>query len=247
MKVALFVPCFIDTFFPEVAIATLELLERVGCEVVYPPDQTCCGQPLGNSGCQQDATGAEALFVRNFAAYDYIVAPSGSCVHHVRDHLTAIPQDAAVQHVRAQTFELVEFLHDVLQIRDFPWARFEHKVGWHNSCGTLRQLHHAQPSEINAPFFSKPLTLLAGVPGIELVSPKRPDECCGFGGTFCVTEEPVSARMGYDKVRDHQQAGADFIASADMSCLMHQKGCAERLGLPLRFVHIAQILNGSVR
>lgn len=85
------------------------------------------------------------------------------------------------------------------------------------------------------------------MPGIELVSPKRPDECCGFGGTFCVTEEPVSARMGYDKVRDHQQAGADFIASADMSCLMHQKGCAERLGLPLRFVHIAQILNGSVR
>lgn len=159
MKVALFVPCFIDTFFPEVAIATLELLERVGCEVVYPPDQTCCGQPLGNSGCQQDATGAEALFVRNFAAYDYIVAPSGSCVHHVRDHLTAIPQDAAVQHVRAQTFELVEFLHDVLQIRDFPWARFEHKVGWHNSCGTLRQLHHAQPSEINAPFFFQALNL----------------------------------------------------------------------------------------
>ena len=245
MKVALFVPCFIDTFFPQVAVATLELLERLGCEVSYPPDQTCCGQPLGNSGCEQDAAGAEALFVRNFKDYDYIVAPAGSCVHHIRDHLTAIPQNADTAHVRAHTYELVEFLHDVLQVRDFPWAQFPHKVGLHNSCGTLRRLHHAQPSELNAPFFSKPLALLQGVAGVEMVVPQRPDECCGFGGTFCITEEPVSARMGYDKVRDHQQAGAEYIVSADMSCLMHQQGCAERLGLPLRFIHIAQILNGE--
>lgn len=245
MRVALFVPCFIDSFFPEVGVATLELLERLGCEVVYPFDQTCCGQPMGNSGCEADARAAEALFVRNFADYDYVVSPSGSCVHHVRDHLTAVEQDSTTRKVRASTFELVEFLHDILQVRQFPWAEFPHKVGLHNSCGTLRRLGHAKPSELNVPDWSKPLDLLRGVKGIELVMPQRPDECCGFGGTFCVTEEPVSARMGYDKVRDHSGAGAEYIVSADMSCLMHQKGCAERLGLPLKFIHIAQILNGD--
>ena len=93
--------------------------------------------------------------------------------------------------------------------------------------------------------FSKPLDLLSGVKGIRIVTPERPDECCGFGGTFSVFEEPVSAKMGYDKVLDHQRAGAEYIVSADMSCLMHQKGCADRLGLPIRFIHIAQVLNGA--
>ncbi|QNM98807.1 (Fe-S)-binding protein [Chitinimonas koreensis] len=245
MRIALFIPCFIDTFFPDVAIATLELLERLGCRVDYPPDQTCCGQPLGNSGCHDEARACETLFVQNFAGYDYIVAPSGSCVHHVRDHLSAAPDDDVTRQVRDRTYELVEFLHDVLGVRNFPWAEFPHRVGLHNSCGTLRRLGHASASELNGPAFSKPLALLAGVKGIEFATPSRPDECCGFGGTFCITEEPVSARMGYDKVRDHSAAGASYVVSADMSCLMHQRGCAERLGLPLRFIHIAQILNGA--
>ncbi len=140
MKVALFVPCFIDAFFPEVGIATLELLERVGCEVVYPLDQTCCGQPMANSGCEEAAAGAEALFVRNFAGFEYIVSPSGSCIHQVRNHLTAIEQTEEVRQVRANAYELVEFLHDVLKVEAFPWAEFPHKVGLHNSCGTLRAL-----------------------------------------------------------------------------------------------------------
>ncbi|TDG04511.1 (Fe-S)-binding protein [Paraburkholderia guartelaensis] len=245
MRVGLFIPCFIDSFFPDVGIATLELLERLGCDVTYPLDQTCCGQPMGNSGCERDAAATEELFVRNFSDFDHIVAPSGSCVHHVRDHMTGIEQTAAVKKVRGQTFELVEFLHDILKVNEFPWAEFPHKVGLHNSCGTLRGLRTAKMSEINEPAFSKPLDLLSKVKGIEFVMPSRPDECCGFGGTFCVTEEPVSARMGYDKVRDHNRAGAEYIVSADSSCLMHQKGCAERLGLDLKFIHIAQILNGA--
>ena len=110
---------------------------------------------------------------------------------------------------------------------------------------SLRALRTAKMSEIDEPFFSKPLALLSKVKGIRFVTPERPDECCGFGGTFSVFEEPVSAKMGYDKVTDHQNAGAEYIVSADMSCIMHQKGCAERLGLPLRFIHIAQILNGA--
>jgi L-lactate dehydrogenase complex protein LldE len=245
MRLGLFIPCYVDAFFPEVGIATLELLERFGCDVVYPLDQTCCGQPMANSGCERDAAAAEALFVRNFTGVDYIVGPSGSCVHHVREHLTAIPQTATVKQVRARTYELVEFLHDVLKVEAFPWAAFPHKVGLHNGCATLRALGEAKMSEIAGPAFSKPLALLSKVKGIRFVTPKRPDECCGFGGTFSLTEEPVSARMGYDKVTDHHDAGAEYVVSADMSCLMHQKGCAERLKVPLKFIHVAQILNGA--
>jgi L-lactate dehydrogenase complex protein LldE len=245
MRVGLFIPCYVDAFFPEVGIATLELLERCGVEVAYPLDQTCCGQPMANSGCQPDAAPAEALFVRNFHDFDYIVSPSGSCTHHVRAHLDAIPQTPEVTKVRSAAYELVEFLHDVLQLEEIPWAEFPHKVGLHNTCTTLRAMRTAAASEIDEPFFSKPLDLLSKVKGIEFVTPDRPDECCGFGGTFAVFEEPVSAKMGYDKVQDHRRAGAEYIVSADMSCLMHQKGCAERLGLDIKFIHIAQILNGD--
>jgi L-lactate dehydrogenase complex protein LldE len=200
---------------------------------------------MANSGCQDDAAATEALFVRNFAKYDYIVGPSGSCVHHVRKHLTAIPQTDDVTRVRRNTYELVEFLHDVLKVKAFPWAHFAHKVGLHNGCASLRALRTANASEIAEPAFSKPLDLLRKVEGIQFVKPERPDECCGFGGTFSVFEEPVSAKMGYDKVNDHHRAGAEYIVSADMSCVMHQKGCAERLGLPIKFIHVAQILNGA--
>ena len=247
MRVGLFIPCFIDAFFPEVGIATLELLERFDLNVVYSTDQTCCGQPMANSGFEKDAAGAEALFVRNFESFDYIVGPSGSCVHHIRNHFTAVPQTATVTQIRARTYELVEFLHDVLMVDAFPWARFPHKVGLHNSCNTLRQLGHASASEVRVPFFSKPVALLSKIEGLELVSPARPDECCGFGGTFSVFNESVSAKMGSDKVQDFAQAKADYIVSADSSCLMHQRGCAERDGVPIKFIHIAEILNGAAQ
>jgi L-lactate dehydrogenase complex protein LldE len=246
MRVGLFIPCYIDAFFPEVGIATLQLLERLGIDAVYPLDQTCCGQLLANNGCQKDAVGVEKLFVANFERFDTIVGPSGSCVYHVRAHLDAIPQTPEVEKVRRNIYELVEFLHDVVKVDEFPWADFPHKVGLHTSCTMLRKMRTAKTSEIDEPFFSKPLDLLRKVRGIEFVTPDRPDECCGFGGSFSVTEEWVSAKMGYDKIEDHHRAGAEYIVSADMSCLMHQKSCAERLGLDIRFLHIAQILNGSV-
>ncbi|CAO4137283.1 MAG: (Fe-S)-binding protein [Methylorubrum extorquens] len=245
MRIGLFVPCYVDAFEPEVGIATLELLERFGLTVEYPFDQTCCGQPMTNTGCHQEAAATEALFVKNFSGFDYIVAPSGSCVHQVREHLTAIPQTDAVKHVRARTFELVEFLHDVLKIEDLPWAEFPHKVAYHSNCNALRGIGHARPTELNQPFFSKPLNLLKKVKGVEIVDLTRPDECCGFGGTFSVFEPAVSAKMGYDKVTDQARAGAEYVVSADSSCLMHQKGCAERLGVGLKYIHIAQVLNGA--
>lgn len=245
MKVALFIPCFIDAFYPEVGIATLELLERFGCEVDYPQEQTCCGQPIANSGAQSEAAGAERVFVRAFAGHDYIVAPSASCINHVRNNLTAIEQTEDVKQVRRNAFDLVEFLHDVLGAREFPWAEFPYRVGLHNSCSALRHLHEASVSEIASTPFSKSLELLKRVKGIEFVAPKRPDECCGFGGTFAVAEEAVSVRMGHDKVLDHVGAGAQYIVSGDMSCLMHQGGCAARMKADVRFIHIAQVLNGA--
>jgi L-lactate dehydrogenase complex protein LldE len=246
MKVALFVPCFISSNYPEVAIATLELLERLGCTVAFPFDQTCCGQPLANEGDQKNAAPAEANFVRCFADedYDYIVGPSASCVLHIRENMDAIPQTEEVKRVRKNTYELVEFLHDVLKVPELPWAEFPHKVALHNSCSSLRGLRIASMSELREEPFSKPLDLLAKVKGIEFVQLDRPDECCGFGGLFSVFEEGVSAKMGYDKVDDQKRAGAEYVVSADMSCMMHQKGCAERLGYPQKYVHIAQVLNG---
>lgn len=244
MDVALFVPCFINVLYPQVGIATLELLEKLGCNVQVPLDQTCCGQPMATSGCHSDAAAAEALFVDNFAGCEYIVGPSASCVHHIRRHLFAIAQTPAVKQVRARTFELVEFIHDILGVRDFPWAKLDRRVGLHNSCSALRGLDQAATSEIPEQRVSKARTLLEGVAGIRFAQPRRPDECCGFGGIFSMFEEAVSVRMGEDKVRDHSDAGAELIVSADMSCLMHQAGCAQRQGASVGFAHIAEVLNG---
>ncbi len=245
MRIGLFIPCYVDAFHPEVGIATLELLERLGLEVEYPTDQTCCGQPMTNTGCHAESAATEALFVGNFADYDYVVCPSGSCAHHVRCNLDAIEQNDAVRRVRSRTFELVEFLHDILKVEAFPWAEFPHKVALHHNCNALRGLNVASMSELRDAPFSKPMHLLGKIPGIQFVELARPDECCGFGGTFCVFEEGVSAKMGHDKVLDEHQSGAQYVVSSDSSCMLHQQGCAERAGLPLKFVHVAQILNGA--
>jgi len=246
MRVGLFVPCYIDAFEPEIGVSALHLLERLGCKVEYPFDQTCCGQPMTNSGCHEEAAATEALFVKNFAKFDYVVGPSGSCVHQIRANLTAVEQTDEVKHVRTHTYELTEFLHDILKIDAFPWAEFPHKVGIHYNCNTLRGIGLASPTEIRQPFFSKPKALLSAVKGIEFVEAARWDECCGFGGTFCVFEPATSAKMGYDKVSDWARSGAEYIVSADSSCMIHQKGCAERIGVKIGFMHIARILNGDV-
>ncbi len=145
-----------------------------------------------------------------------------------------------------QHVELVEFLHDDLKVDAFPWAAFPRRVGIHNSCSAVRGLGHARPSELpNTASFSKTRDLLGKVQGIELVEIDRPDECCGFGGSFCVTDEAVSAKMGYDRVQDFHRHGAECVVSADMSCLLHLKGVIDRLKLPLKVIHIAQVLNGG--
>jgi L-lactate dehydrogenase complex protein LldE len=248
MRVALMVPCYIDMFYPEVGKSTLGLLERLGVQVDYPFDQTCCGQPMANSGAHTEAKATEELFVRNFADYDYIVAPSGSCVHHIRNKFTAADDTPARRHVSSHVWDLPEFLCDALKVEEFPWARFPHDVALHVSCSAIRGLYQQSMSERpNDPWFSKPRSLLEKVDGVSIVDFARHDECCGFGGTFAVTEEAVSAAMGNDKLDRIGASVARHIVSSDMSCLMHLQGCAHRDREDFHFLHLAEILNGDAQ
>lgn len=244
MKVGLFVPCYVDQFYPQAGIATLELLEKLGVEVEFPERQTCCGQPMANSGFSHLTGDCDELFTESFARYDYVVAPSGSCVLHLKEHLHSKKNPSAAEKLRGRIYELVEFLTDILQVKNLK-ARFPHKVGVHQSCHGLRGLHLSQMSELVAPGFSKPEYLLSFVEGIELISLNRKDECCGFGGTFCVAEEAVSAKMGKDRVSDHVQNGAEYITGADLSCLMHMEGILKRQKSGVKVMHIAEILNAG--
>jgi L-lactate dehydrogenase complex protein LldE len=241
MRVGLFVPCYVNQFYPNAAIATLKLLKTFGVDVVYPINQTCCGQPMANSGFEHLTKNCDALFVKNFADFDYIVSPSGSCVLHIKDHLHDDQHPAAAEHIRHHIYELVEFLTDILKVEKIT-ASFPFKVGLHQSCHGQRGLHLAQMSELVAAPFSKPMQLLNMVQGIEMVQLSRPDECCGFGGTFCVAEEAVSAKMGKDRVEDHLLNGAEYITAADMSCLMHMEGILRRKNSKVKVLHIAEIL-----
>ena len=263
MRVGLFIPCYVDQFYPQVGIATLELLEKFGCEVVYPPDQTCCGQPMANSGFGHLTQGCNDLFIKNFEVFDHIVSPSGSCVLHIKDHLhgktygSVVSQGSERTHansgeardgaagIRSRIYELVEFLTDVLKIEGLE-ASFPYRVGIHQSCHGQRGLKLAQMSELMAPPFSKPEKLLKMVKGIQLIDLARKDECCGFGGTFCVTEEAVSVKMGKDRVADHLHHGAEYITGADMSCLMHMEGILRRQKSAVQVKHIAEILNSRL-
>lgn len=244
MKVGLFIPCYVDQFYPNVAIATLHLLEKLGCSVDYPTNQTCCGQPMANSGFEHLTDGCNALFATNFNHFDYIVCPSGSCVLHIKEHWhnkTLADEGMAIHN---KIYELTEFLVDVLKVENLQ-ASFPYRVGVHQSCHGQRGLHISQMSELVAPPFSKPEKLLRMVKGLELIDLTRKDECCGFGGTFCVAEEAVSAKMGKDRVKDHIEHGAQFITGADMSCLMHMEGILRRHKSEVQVKHIAEILNAE--
>lgn len=244
MKVGLFIPCYIDQFYPKTAIATMELLEKSGCDVVYPLDQTCCGQPMANSGFAGLSKGCDTNFVKNFSGVDYIVAPSGSCVLHIKEHLHDKDEQKAF-YIKQHIYELTEFLIDVLKIEQLE-AVFPHKVGLHVTCHGQRGLHLSSMSELMEPSFSKPEKLLSMVKGLQLSQPKRWDECCGFGGTFCVFEEAVSVKMGKDRIKEHAVNEVEYITAADTSCLMHLEGILKRQGSSIKTIHIAEILNNSL-
>lgn len=246
MRIGLFIPCYVDQFYPQVGVATYRLLQHFlatsGGTIEFPQAQTCCGQPMANVGCTDDARPLAERFLQIFVDYDYVVSPSGSCVSMVRNHyqeyLHRNPRYEELQH---KTRELTEFLTDVLNVGHVA-GRFPHRVGLHASCHGLRELRLAKSSEQVVPEFNKARQLLAGLEGLQFTELKRPDECCGFGGTFAVSEEAVSCMMGQDRLADHLQAGTEVVAAGDMSCLMHLEGLSRRRKLPLKFMHLAQVL-----
>jgi len=245
VRVALFIPCYVDQLYPGVGLATARLLERVGCEVHYPEDQTCCGQPMANAGFAAQAAPLARRFLDVFAGSggcEAVVCPSGSCTSMVRNHYHGLVNgDPRYPAVRAATYELCEFLTDVLHLERLP-GRLPRRVGLHQSCHGLRELRLGSGSERQVAPFDKVARLLRSIEGLELVSLTRPDECCGFGGTFSVFEEAVSAFMGEDRIADHLRAGAEVITGTDVSCLMHMDGLARRAGTPVVFRHVAELL-----
>ncbi|RXJ68608.1 Fe-S oxidoreductase [Halarcobacter ebronensis] len=248
MKIGLFIPCFMNELYPKSCIATLKLLKSLNLDVEYPEEQTCCGQPMANAGCAKDIKTLAYKFVSTFSKYDYIVAPSGSCVTMVKEHYKEFFEEDDEEYNKTKTsiYEICEFLHDIMKITKLD-VKFPYKVGLHNSCHGHRALKLGTASELNIPYNNKLRNLLNLVEGIEIVDLKREDECCGFGGTFCVTQEDVSVAMGKDRINDHLDSSAQIITGADMSCLMHLEGIINRDKTPLKVVHITEILAGEVQ
>lgn len=245
MRVALFVPCYVNALYPEVGEASYKLLTSLGLEVDYPLEQTCCGQPMGNAGYEKDAGPLAKRMEELFAGYDYVVGPSASCVSFVREAYPRLTHhDDKHECLSSRIYEICEFLHDVVKPTSLE-ARFPHKVSIHNSCHGVRLMGLSAPSEKNIPYYSKLRNLLSLVEGVEVVEPERRDECCGFGGLFSIEESAVSARMGHDKVQRHIATGAEFITGADSSCLMHMQGVIEREKLSIRTKHIIEILTAK--
>lgn len=240
MKIGLFVPCYVDALYPNVGMASFKLLKSLGVDVDYPERQTCCGQPMGNAGFEKLAKPLVKSFDELFRGYDYVVAPSASCAAYVRFFHPNIMKEEKCE-AAGKTVDMVEFLHDILKIKSLP-AKFPHKVSVHNSCHGVRELGLSSPSERNVPQFNKITDLLKLVDGIEIAEPDHKDECCGFGGMFAIEEPAISTRMGIDKVKRHIETGAEYITGPDSSCLMHMQGIAAKQQLPIKFIHVVEIL-----
>jgi len=219
VRVSLFVTCFNDTLFPQTGQAVVRLLERLGCEVQFPLEQTCCGQMHMNSGYPREGVALARRFARVFEGAEAVVTPSASCAGMLRHH------------GQSEVFELSEFLVDRLGVVDVG-ARFPHRVAFHPTCHSLRELGVGD----------RPLRLLEAVEGIELVDLPEAAECCGFGGTFAVKNSEVSSAMLADKVRAVLDTGAEVVCAADNSCLMHIGGGLSRQRTGVRTLHLAEVL-----
>ncbi|MBX6764682.1 MAG: (Fe-S)-binding protein [Rubrobacteraceae bacterium] len=238
MRAALFITCFNDTLFPETGIATVKVLERLGVEVDFPREQTCCGQMHFNTGYQREAIPLVRRFVEVFSPYEVIVAPSGSCVGMVRElypMAAGLAGDAAlareVEALAPRVFELSEFLVKKLGTTDVG-AYYPHRVTYHPTCHSLRMIKVGDA----------PLRLLEAVRGIDLVELPEAEECCGFGGTFAVKNADTSAAMLADKVANVLSSGAEVCCASDNSCLMHIGGALSRQRTGVKTVHLAEIL-----
>ena len=238
-KAALFVTCIIDQFYPQVGVSVVNTLRRLGVEVEFPKEQTCCGQPLYNSGFTKEAGKLAKKVLKTFQGDGYVVVPSGSCTAMMRvfyhdlfrrdPELSRLAEDLA-----GRVFEFSEFLVKVLGVTN-AGAQYNGAAAYHPSCHMLRE---AQVKD-------EPLELLGGVKGLELRDLAQADTCCGFGGTFAVKFPHISEAMLADKVSSVMELGADTLVSCDMGCLMNIEGALSRQGSDIRVCHLAQILDGQ--
>ena len=235
MKVQLFIPCFVDQLYPQTAFNMVKVLEKASCEVAYNANQTCCGQPAFNAGFWDEARTVAKKFLNDFDTVDYIVAPSASCVGFIRNYYPKLFEDVAshndVKQLGKRVFEFTEFLTDVLKIYDYG-AVFNAQATYHDSCAALRECH----------IKDGPRKLLSFVKGLEMIEMVDNETCCGFGGTFSVKFESISVGMADQKTRNAVATGAEYIISTDLSCLMQLQGYISKQQIPLKTMHIADVL-----
>jgi L-lactate dehydrogenase complex protein LldE len=235
MKVQLFIPCFIDQLYPQVAFNTVKVLEKAGCTVAYNTQQTCCGQPAFNAGFWGESKDVCTKFVQDFDGADYIVSPSASCAGFIRNNYGKLFENNAFQSpakkVSSQIFELSEFLVKILGITELG-ASFNGKATFHDSCAGLRECN----------IKAEPRALLSQVTGLELVEMNDTETCCGFGGSFAVKYDTISVAMADQKIDNAIATEAEFIISTDMSCLMHLDGRINHNGQQMKVIHLADVL-----
>jgi len=235
MKVQLFIPCFVDQLYPQTAFNMVKVLEKACCTVEYNTNQTCCGQPAFNAGFWDEAKSVAAKFIKDFDNTGYIVAPSASCVGFVRNYYSGLFENSSqhnlVKDLSKRIFEFTEFLTDVLQIEYFG-AELNAKATYHDSCAGLRECK----------IKDGPRKLLKKVKGLELIEMSETETCCGFGGTFAVKFDAISNAMADQKIHHALETGASHIISTDLSCLMHLEGIITKKMLPLKTMHIADVL-----
>ena len=235
MQVQLFIPCFIDQLYPQVAFNTVKILEKAGCTVKYNTQQTCCGQPAFNAGFWGESKDVCTKFVQDFDGADYIVSPSASCTGFVRNNYGKLFENNAFQSpakkVTNRMFELSEFLVKILNVTDLG-ASFDGKVTYHDSCAGLRECNIKE----------EPRTLLNAVNGVELVEMNDTEMCCGFGGSFAVKFDTISVAMADQKIDNAIATNAEYIVSTDMSCLMHLDGRINFNGQAIKVLHLADVL-----
>ena len=235
MNVHVFIPCFVDQLYPTAGFNTIKVLEKAGCTVSYNPEQTCCGQPAFNAGYWGESREVCNKFINDFSGAEYIVMPSASCTGFIKNYYPKIYDNASnqkdIKGFQEKVYELSDFLVNILNIDDLG-AHFDGVATYHDSCAALRECK----------IKSEPRKLLEKVKGLKLIDLKDNETCCGFGGTFAVKFEGISVAMGEQKVQHIVNTDADYLISTDLSCLMHIGGIMEKMALPIKSLHLADVL-----
>ena len=235
MNVHVFIPCFIDQLYPTAGFNTIKVLEKAGCNVIYNPEQTCCGQPAFNAGYWGEARDVCSKFIKDFEQAEYVVMPSASCTGFVNNYYDKVfgntSNHNATKDIKGKVFELSDFLVNVLKVVDLG-ASLNGTATYHDSCAALRECK----------IKDEPRTLLKHVKGLNLVPLQENETCCGFGGTFAVKFEGISTAMGEQKAQHVMDTKASYLISTDLSCLMHINGVMEKKQMSVQCLHLADVL-----